>query len=88
MPQPEERTRVKKVLHWIAGLPVRILIGLVIAYQWTLSPLIGRHCRFEPSCSNYMILALKKYGFWRGLAKGILRILRCNPWNAGGYDPP
>ena len=72
--------------------PADALAGLVIlairAYQVTLSPLIGPVCRFEPSCSRYMIGALRKYGVLRGVWKGTGRVLRCHPWHPGGYDPP
>jgi putative membrane protein insertion efficiency factor len=66
----------------------RVLIGCVRVYQWTLSPLIGRQCRFHPSCSNYYIQAVEKYGPFRGSWRGLLRILRCHPFHPGGYDPP
>jgi uncharacterized protein len=66
----------------------RLLIILVRIYQWTLSPMLGQHCRFEPSCSRYFIEAVEKYGAVRGACRGIWRICRCNPWNPGGYDPP
>ncbi len=69
-------------------LPAMLLVGSVRIYQWTLSPLIGQHCRFEPTCSAYFILAVRKYGAIRGAWRGILRIGRCHPWNPGGYDPP
>lgn len=68
----------------VAGL----LILLVRCYQYTLSPLIGRSCRFEPTCSNYFIGAVRKYGPLRGALKGIGRICRCHPWHPGGEDPP
>ena len=69
-------------------LPRHLLIGMVRIYQWTLSPLIGRHCRFEPTCSAYFILAVEKYGAIRGTLRGIARIARCHPFHPGGYDPP
>lgn len=69
-------------------LPAGTLILLVRCYQYTLSPLVGRQCRFQPSCSNYFIGAVRKYGAIRGSGRGLLRILRCHPWNPGGYDPP
>ena len=71
-----------------SSFPALILIAIVRVYQFTLSPLLGRHCRFEPSCSHYFIEAVQKYGALRGSAKGIWRICRCNPWTPGGYDPP
>lgn len=72
----------------VVYLPSWTIILLVRLYQWTLSPLVGRQCRFRPTCSNYMIRAVQKYGAARGTAKGVWRICRCHPWNAGGYDPP
>lgn len=72
----------------IVGLPAWTMILLVRGYQIFLSPLLGRNCRFEPSCSNYFIGAVRKYGPLRGAAKGLWRICRCNPFHPGGYDPP
>jgi len=69
-------------------LPSTLLIGATRAYQWMLSPLIGRHCRFSPTCSAYFIEAVKKYGAVRGSWLGLRRICRCHPFNPGGYDPP
>jgi uncharacterized protein len=62
-------------------------IALVRAYQWTLRPVIGANCRFAPSCSEYAIAALREHGAVRGAAMAGWRVLRCNPWNEGGYDP-
>ena len=56
-------------------------------YQYTLRGFIGPNCRFCPSCSDYAVDALRAHGALRGGAKAGWRILRCNPWNAGGYDP-
>lgn len=64
-----------------------VLKGAVVAYQWTLRPLIGCNCRFYPSCSHYAIEAITDHGAVRGAGMATWRILRCNPWNAGGYDP-
>ena len=72
----------------LVGLPSWTLIGLVRCYQWTLSPLIGRNCRFHPTCSAYFILAVRKYGALSGALRGIARICRCHPFHPGGYDPP
>ena len=72
----------------IWNLPGNCVIGLVKVYQWTLSPLIGRQCRFQPTRSHYMIEAIQKYGAIKGVSKGIWRILRCNPFGKPGYDPP
>ena len=64
-----------------------LLVLAVRAYQYTLRPFIGPHCRFEPSCSAYAIEALQRHGALRGAAFAAWRVLRCNPWNAGGADP-
>ncbi len=76
------------LMYWLTALPSRILIGLVRVYQYTLSPLLGPHCRFVPSCSEYFILAVRKYGALSGTLRGIWRICRCHPFHPGGYDPP
>ncbi len=67
---------------------VAVLVALIWVYQHTLSPLLGNVCRFEPSCSRYMVGALRKYGLLRGGWKGVCRLARCHPWHPGGYDPP
>jgi putative membrane protein insertion efficiency factor len=72
----------------IRRLPARGVIALVRLYQLTLSPIVGRQCRFRPTCSHYMIEAVEKYGVLRGVTKGLWRICRCNPFCSGGYDPP
>lgn len=64
------------------------MIAAVRVYQYLLSPLVGQACRFTPTCSNYFILALRKYGAIPGAARGVYRILRCNPFCRGGWDPP
>jgi putative membrane protein insertion efficiency factor len=64
-----------------------LLTGAVRAYQWTIRPVIGAQCRFEPSCSHYAIEALAVHGALRGSALSARRVLRCNPWHAGGFDP-
>lgn len=56
-------------------------------YQICISPLFPRTCRFYPTCSAYFIQALEKYGVFKGSYLGIKRILKCHPWNKGGYDP-
>lgn len=77
-----------RLLHFLWKLPGYVLIALVRLYQLTLSPILGRQCRFEPTCSHYFIGAVEKYGALRGSIKGTWRILRCNPFCRGGYDPP
>jgi putative membrane protein insertion efficiency factor len=64
-------------------------LGLIYFYKFCISPFLPQGvCRFEPSCSTYMLLAIKKYGLFYGILKGIWRICRCNPYCRGGYDPP
>ena len=65
----------------------KFVVILVRIYQIFLSPFIGPGCRFYPTCSEYMITAVQRYGPFRGTLMGVKRILRCNPWNPGGYDP-
>jgi len=65
----------------------RVLIGIIRAYQLVLSPLMGRQCRFEPTCSCYAIEAIKRHGSVRGGWMGMKRICRCHPFSPGGYDP-
>ncbi len=63
------------------------LISLIRFYQNAISPLIGPTCRFTPTCSQYTIEAIEKYGVAKGVFLGIKRILRCNPFSKGGEDP-
>lgn len=65
----------------------RLVILLIVLYRATLGRFLGGQCRFEPSCSQYMIDAVRKYGTARGVWRGIKRIGRCNPMCAGGHDP-
>ncbi len=66
----------------------KIAILLIRGYQRSLSPLLGRRCRFHPTCSAYAIEAIEKKGLVRGMLLAVWRILRCNPWNRNcGFDP-
>ncbi|MBE6336572.1 MAG: membrane protein insertion efficiency factor YidD [Lentimicrobiaceae bacterium] len=71
----------------ILQLPAKFLILLIRIYQLTLSPFIGNQCRYTPTCSNYGIEAIKKYGAIKGGWLTLKRILSCNPWGGSGYDP-
>lgn len=64
-----------------------VLAALISLYQRTISPLLGPHCRYYPSCSQYAKEAVLKHGLFRGALLGATRILRCHPWNPGGVDP-
>jgi putative membrane protein insertion efficiency factor len=80
--------RICSIGRAILRLPARLLILVVRLYQYLISPMLGRRCRFEPSCSEYFIQSVRKYGVVRGGLRGLWRICRCNPWSPGGYDPP
>ena len=77
-----------KALTWLSIVPSFLLIAAVLFYQLAIGPFFGKRCRYEPSCSHYFIQAVEKYGPFVGAWKGVLRILRCHPFHAGGYDPP
>jgi putative membrane protein insertion efficiency factor len=63
------------------------LTGLIGLYRRFLSPLLGRHCRYEPTCSRYALDAISRYGAARGTLMAVKRIGRCHPWAPGGFDP-
>jgi len=65
----------------------RILIAIVQAYRYALSPFLGQHCRFHPSCSAYAVEALRQHGTLRGGVLAVRRLARCHPWHDGGFDP-
>lgn len=68
--------------------PARLAAELVRIYQWFVSPLLGAHCRFAPSCSEYARLALLEHGLIRGAWLALRRLARCHPFHPGGVDPP
>ena len=68
--------------------PITLVLRLLIrAYRYAVSPMLGSNCRFTPSCSEYALEALKRHGVLRGSALAVWRVVRCNPWSQGGYDP-
>ncbi|MDB4985914.1 MAG: hypothetical protein JWN04_1092 [Myxococcaceae bacterium] len=69
-------------------LMTKLLLSLIRLYQLTLSPFIGRSCRFEPSCSRYTAACIELHGPGRGAWLGMRRLARCHPFHAGGFDPP
>ena len=64
-----------------------LLLALVRFYQYAISPLLGRRCRFFPSCSEYAVEALEKHGARHGTWLALKRLSHCHPWNPGGFDP-
>lgn len=65
----------------------RLLIGMIRFYQRRISPHTPPACRFQPTCSQYALTALQRYGFWKGGGMALWRLMRCNPFCKGGYDP-
>ena len=76
------------IVNFINRVLAAVMIKLVRGYQLTLGRLLSGCCRYLPTCSDYFIQAVAKYGPWRGGTKGIWRILRCHPFAKGGFDPP
>ena len=76
------------MIAWVRRFVAAGLIAGVRGYQMCIRPILPPACRFQPSCSEYFIAAVNKYGPIRGAAKGTWRICRCNPFCKGGYDPP
>jgi uncharacterized protein len=64
-----------------------LLIAIVRIYQAVLSPFLPNACRYTPTCSQYMVEAVKKHGVWKGGRLGLRRLSRCHPWGGSGYDP-
>jgi putative membrane protein insertion efficiency factor len=79
---------IAKLLGALRAVAAASLIGGVRFYQTFLRPVLPAVCRYEPSCSEYFILAVRKYGPLRGACKGVGRICRCTPFHQGGFDPP
>lgn len=75
-------------LRFVGMLLSSLLICGVRVYQLLIRPLLPPLCRFQPSCSEYMIESINKHGSICGAGKGLWRICRCGPWTRGGYDPP
>jgi putative membrane protein insertion efficiency factor len=64
-----------------------IVVAPIAVYQRVISPAIPRRCKYEPTCSRYAVEAIREYGILRGAVLAAWRLLRCNPWSYGGYDP-
>lgn len=90
---------IKRVLRFLSKLLFAVetfiervltffVVKIVRFYQLAVSPMFGPCCRFTPTCSQYCLLAIQKYGVFVGVLKTVWRILRCHPFSRGGYDPP
>jgi uncharacterized protein len=76
----EAPSRLARVLRAVVGAPV-------VLYQRAISPALPQRCKYEPTCSRYALEAIGRYGVARGVVLAAWRLLRCNPWSYGGYDP-
>lgn len=79
--------RTRQTMVKINIILQKILTTIIIAYKYLISPVLGQHCRFHPSCSCYALQAIEQHGSLRGMFLATKRILRCHPWNEGGFDP-
>jgi uncharacterized protein len=79
-PPVASQHRAARVGRAIASAPI-------VAYQKLISPALPRRCKYEPTCSRYALEAIRSFGIFRGLVLAAWRLLRCNPWSDGGYDP-
>lgn len=78
---------LKKVYRQIMELLKKIFLLLIRFYQVGISPFIGPRCRFQPTCSQYAIIAINRYGVGKGTYLAVRRLLKCHPFHKGGYDP-
>jgi len=78
--EPHVRNRLRHIARSIAVAPI-------VAYQRVITPAIPRRCKYHPTCSRYAVDAIREYGILRGAVLAVWRLLRCNPWSYGGYDP-
>ena len=75
------------IFNLLGSIPTLLLVIIIKTYQFTISPLLGQNCRFNPTCSEYAIQSLSKKGFFMGFLLSVYRVLRCNPFSSGGNDP-
>jgi len=87
MQSPHAAPAVHRTSIFVAAAIRRTLIFTIRVYQLTLSPLLGRQCRYLPTCSVYATEALERFGVRRGVWLALKRIGRCHPWGGSGYDP-
>lgn len=82
-----EKQRLKSTVDLTGKITGKVMISLVKFYQFAISPYLGSNCRHTPTCSNYMIGAIKEWGTAKGFWLGLKRIFKCHPWGTSGYDP-
>ncbi len=75
------------ILHLPRKIFLITLVPIIFIYQKLISPLLGPRCKYHPSCSNYLVQAITTHGIFKGIILGILRIIRCNPFSGGGFNP-
>jgi uncharacterized protein len=80
MPERPPASRAARAVRVFATAPV-------VLYQKLISPALPRRCKYEPTCSRYAVEAIRSFGVGRGVVLAVWRLLRCNPWSYGGYDP-
>ena len=73
--------------QWLRKAAIAPWVGLIRFYQYAISPLTPPSCLYVPTCSQYALEALRRYGLWKGGWLALKRILRCHPWGGSGYDP-
>ena len=78
---------ILKFSNSLKFLPKRIILLLIKSYQKFISPFLGKNCRFIPTCSSYTYEAIEIHGIIKGVYLGVKRIIKCHPYNQGGYDP-
>ena len=79
-------SKISVILRALALLPTKVVVNILRAYRFFLSPLLGSNCRFTPSCSEYAITALNQHGFFCGIWLSFKRVIRCHPYSEGGID--
>jgi putative membrane protein insertion efficiency factor len=79
--------RRSKTTTSVTRLARAVVTAPIVLYRRVLSPALPQRCKYEPTCSRYAVDAIGEYGILRGLVLGVWRLLRCNPWSYGGYDP-
>lgn len=82
-----ETTHEKAPARRLVRLARGVAVAPITVYQRFISPAIPRRCKYEPTCSRYAVEAIREYGILRGAVLAVWRVLRCNPWSYGGYDP-